>query len=113
MIGGRVARHTIVVVRAPLVDDGRGNQARDWSQASEFESPGWAVDVGASGEDTVNRDGESIEYTIRGPFNADLLGSDRVRLLGGLYRVAGAVGRQPGVSAATSHSVARLVNWEG
>lgn len=113
MIGGRVARHEIVVVRAPLVDDGRGNKARDWSLATETPSPGWAVDFGASGEDSVNRDGASIEYTIRGPFDADLLHTDRVRLLGGLYTVEGAVGRQPGVSAATSHSVARLVRWEG
>lgn len=113
MIGGLVARHTIGVVRAPLVDDGRGNKTRDWSQASEHESAGWAIDVGATGEDNVNRDGESVEYTIRGPIGADLLASDRVRLLGGLYRVEGAIGRQPGVSAATSHCVARLISWEG
>ena len=113
MIGGRVARHAIVVVRAPLVDDGRGNLAADWDAATETPSEGWAVDVGASGEDSVNRDGASIEYTIRGPLDADLRHTDRVRLLGGLFVVDGAVGRQPGISPATSHSVARLVVWEG
>lgn len=113
MIGGRVARHTIVRVRAPLVDDGRGNQARDWDRAVETSLPGWAVDVGATVEDVVNRDGASTEYTIRGPYAADLATSDRVRLLGGLYEVDGAVLRQPGPSAATSHTVVRLTSWEG
>lgn len=113
MIGGHVARHTIAVVRAPLVDDGRGNKRRDWSAAAEHESPGWAVDVGAAGEDVVNRDGASIAYTLRGPLDADIAATDRVRLLGGLYNVEGAVGRQPGVSARTSHSIVQLIAWEG
>ena len=113
MIGGAVARHTIAVVRAPLVNDGRGNMTRDWSKASEHESKGWAIDAGPTAEDTTNRDGASIAYTLRGPFNADLLASDRVRLYGALYEVDGAVARQPGVSAATSHSVVSLVAWEG
>lgn len=113
MIGGHVARHTIVVVRAPLVDDGRGNKSRDWAAAEEHESEGWSIDVGATGEDTVNRDGASIAYTVRGPLDADIAATDRVRLLGGLYDVEGAIGRQPGVSAFTSHCIVQLTAWEG
>lgn len=108
-----VRRHTIDVLRAPLVDDGRGNEDRDWSKAVEHESKGWSIDVGNTAEDTTNRDGDSIEYTLRGPIDADLLASDRVRLMGGLFLVSGAVGRQPGASALTSHSVVKLKSWEG
>ncbi len=113
MIGGRVARHEIVRVRAPLVDDGRGNRTRDWAAATETPLAGWAVDAGTGEEDTVNRDGASIAYTIRGPLNADLAPTDRVRLFGGLYEVDGGIGRQPGISTATSNCVAQLTAWEG
>jgi len=108
-----VRRHTIGVLRAPLVDDGRGNQARDWSAAVEKPSYGWAIDSGSTDVDTENREGAAIEYTLRGPYGADVLASDRVRLMGGLYVVEGSVGRQPGVSALTSHSIVRLIAWEG
>lgn len=108
-----VQRHAIGVVRAPLVDDGRGNKRRDWAAAKEHESKGWGVDVGAGETDAVNRDGAAIEYTIRGPLDADVLPSDRVRLLGSLYLIDGPVSRQPGVTALTSHSVVRLIAWEG
>ena len=113
MIGGLVARHAITVVRAPLVDDGRGNKARDWANAAEAPSPGWAVDAGATLDDTTNRDGASTEYTLRGPLAADVLATDRVRLFGDLYLIDGAVLRQPGVSPATSHTIIRLIRWEG
>ncbi|KAA9133757.1 hypothetical protein [Microbacterium caowuchunii] len=113
MIGGLVARHAITVVRAPLVDDGRGNESRDWSKAKEHESKGWAIDAGSTTEDEVNREGAAIEYTIRGPFSADIAASDRVRLLGGLYAVEGGVLRQPGPTALTGHTLVRLVAWEG
>lgn len=113
MIGGVIARHPIVRVRAPLVDDGRGNLARDWDEATEATIPGWAVDVGSTVEDTVNRDGSAVEYTIRGPLAADVAATDRVRFMGGLYEIAGGVLRQPGPSALTSHTIIRLSLWEG
>ncbi|OAZ40946.1 hypothetical protein A9Z40_03120 [Microbacterium arborescens] len=113
MIGGHVARLAIGVVRAPLMDDGRGNQARDWRAAKEHESKGWAIDAGTGAEDVVNRDGVAIEYTLRGPFDADVLASDRVRLMGGLYTIDGPVARQPGPSPRTAHSIIRLISWEG
>ncbi|UGS26326.1 hypothetical protein K8F61_17120 [Microbacterium resistens] len=113
MISGVVARHSITIVRAPLVEDGRGNEARDWEHAAESASAGWAIDVGASGEDTVNRDGSSVAYTLRGPFAADVQATDRVRLFGDLYDVDGGVLRQPGPSPVTSHTIIRLIRWEG
>ncbi|QPE04129.1 hypothetical protein IT882_13105 [Microbacterium schleiferi] len=102
-----------MIVRAPRVDDGRGNEAWDWANAVERESEGWAVDVGAGSKDTQNRDGDSIAYTIRGPLDADLRATDRVRLYGVLHEVTGGVGRQMGATARTSHTVAALAAWEG
>ncbi len=113
MIGGVIARHPITVVRAPLVDDGRGNQARDWDHATETTIPGWSVDAGSTVEDEVNRDASAVEYTIRGPLTADVAATDRVRLLGSLYLVTGGVLRQPGPSPLTSHMILRLTRWEG
>lgn len=113
MISGAVARHPITVIRAPLVDDGRGNERRDWANPTETTIPGWAVDVGNTTADTVNRDGASIEYTVRGPLSADVDGSDRVVLLGNTYEVNGGVRRQPGPSPLTSHTILLLTRWEG
>lgn len=108
-----VAHHPIVVVRAPWVDDGRGNTTPDWANATETPSLGWAVDAGSTVEDESHRDGSAVEYTIRGPFTADVLATDRVRLLGGLFQISGGVMRQPGPSSLTSHTILRLTAWSG
>ena len=113
MIGGLVARHTLTVQRAELVDDGRGNMVPDWSQMTSHASTRWAVDAGDTTEDTENRDGASVAYTCRGPWGADILGSDRVVLFGEVFEVFGGVLRQPGPTATTSHVIVRLTNWTG
>ena len=113
MIGGPVARHTLTVRRAPLVEDDRGNQERDWANAEETPIPGWALDAGNTSQDLQNRDGSSVEYTARGPFNADVQGSDRVLYAGDVYEITGGVRRQPGPSALTSHSILLLTRWNG
>ena len=113
MIGGRVARHDIVRLRAPLVDDGRGNQVRDWARGAESPLDGWAIDTAAAAEDRTNRDGSSTAYTLRGPLDADVAATDRVRLFGEVHVIDGGVLRQPGPSARTSHCIVQLVRWEG
>jgi hypothetical protein len=113
VIGGAVARHRIDVIRAPLVDDGRGNKERDWANATERGLTGWAIDAGSTTEDEVNRDGSAVEYTIRGPFAADIAASDHVRLLGAVFEITGGILRQPGPSPLTSHTIIRLTRWEG
>lgn len=113
MIGGLVARHTITVQRAPIVDDGRGNETADWSVATETASSGWAIDAGDTAEDLANRDGTSASYTLRGPWSSDVRGSDRVALFGEVFEVVGEVVRQPGPTEATSHLIVRLTRWEG
>lgn len=113
MIGGTVDRHTITVVRAPLVDDGRGNLTRDWANAAEFALPGWGIDAGSTAEDETNRDGSQTGYTLRGPIAADVDPQDRVRLFGDLFVIDGGVLRQPGPSSITDHCIIRLERWEG
>lgn len=113
MIGGPTARHSLVIVRAALVDDGRGNETRDWASPTRKTSPGWGVDIGNTLGDTQNRDGYSIAYTVRGPFNADVDGRDRVELFGDTYEITGGAQRQPGASALTSHTILLLVKWVG
>lgn len=113
MIGGLIARHRIDVVRAPLVEDGRGNESRNWSEATETPSVGWAVDAGSTIDDSTNRDGSAVEYTIRGPYAVDVAATDRVRLLGGVFEITGGVMRVPGPSALTSHTIIRLTRWDG
>lgn len=113
MIGGRTARHRIVRLRAPLADDGRGNQVRDWANAAEAPLSGWAIDAGATAEDTTNRDGSSVAYTLRGPVDADIKATDRARLFGETFLVDGGVTRQPGPTARTSHCIVQLILWEG
>lgn len=114
MIGGLVARHSLRVHRAPVVDDGRGNLAADWSQAGPArESKGWALDVGNTVEDTANRDGAMVEYTARGPFAADVRSTDRIELFGEMYGVSGDVRRQPGPTPRTSHTILTLTKWTG
>lgn len=113
MIGGAVARHSIDVLRAPLIDDGRGNRSPDWSNQTETASPGWAIDTAATAEDETHRTGDSISYTLRGPFAADVIATDRVRLFGETFQITGGVLRQPGPSALTSHTIIQLTRWEG
>lgn len=113
MISGVVARHTLTVRRAPLVDDGRGNMTRDWSASADHASAGWAVDAGDTTEDTVNRDGASVAYTCRGPWGADIAAGDRVVLFGELFEITGGVLQQPGPSPVTSHVIVKLTNWTG
>lgn len=113
MIGGQVDRHEIIVRRAPLVDDGRGNMASDWGAAVDTPSGGWGIDASGSADDTANRDGASNTYTLRGPFAADVRSTDRVVLFGEVFVISGGVQRQPGVTPRTSHTLIVLTRWEG
>lgn len=113
MIGGLVARQSIIRARPARVDDGRGNLQDDWSTPTTDTFPGWAVDAGATVEDLTNRDGTRVEYTIRGPIDDDVRAGDRITWLGDEYRVDGAPLKQPGPTSATSHQIVKLTRWEG
>lgn len=108
-----VFRHTLTRLRASLVDDGHGNQESDWTAPDEQAIPAWAIDAGDTTADRTNRDGSSVSYTIRGPMDADVQAGDRFRWLTDVYTIDGAILRQPGPTARTSHCIVRLVKWEG
>lgn len=112
MIGGAVARHTVTIRRAPVRVE-RGNEVFDWAAAVDSSSAGWAVDESGSSEDEAHRNGASVSYVVRGPFDADVRHTDRVVLFGDVFVIAGGVRRQPGPTALTSHTVLTLTVWVG
>lgn len=113
MIGGVVARHSMLRARPARVDDGHGNLEDDWSNPDEVTFDGWAVDAGSTAEDLDNREGRRVEYTLRGPIGHDVRAGDRLTWLGDEYRVDGAPLKQPGPSSLTSHQIVKLTRWEG
>lgn len=113
MIGGLVARHTITRERPVMVDDGRGGSDPDYSAATAVDLRGWALDAGNTLGDAQNRDGVLIQWTARGPFDADVERRDRITVFGEVFQIDGAVVRQPGPAAATSHTILLLRRWEG
>lgn len=82
------ARDSIVRLRAPLVMD-HGSPVANWDDASEVVLDDWLLQPGASLEDLTNRQGVSIEWTAYGPYDADVIASDRIRLPSGDYSVIG------------------------
>lgn len=113
MIGGVVARHTLVRERPQMVDNGRGGVEADFTDATPVDLPGWALDAGNTVADLQNRDGAAIRWTARGPFDADVERHDRITVFGERCKIDGAVVRQPGPSPRTSHTILSLVAWEG
>lgn len=96
-----------------VVDDGRGGVEKDFTGSSVVDLSGWALDAGNTIADRVNRDGASIQWTARGPFDADVERHDQITVLGEQYQIDGAVIRQPGPSPLTSHTILSLIAWEG
>lgn len=82
------ARDSIIRLRAPQVMD-HGSLVSDWDNATEATLTGWLLQPGASLEDLTNRQGVSIEWTAYGPYDADVIASDRIRLPSGDYSVIG------------------------
>lgn len=109
----RVFRHTIDVIRAEATEDRRGNVSRDWTDAAETPSERWAIDTEESADLGDGRTGNTSRWIIRGPYEADIVASDRIRLLGVLCEIDGDVIRQPGPSRRTSHTIIRLTRVEG
>lgn len=113
MIGGIVARFTLQRERPLRVADGHGGFEDDFTGVPLVPLPGWAVDAGATVEDTQNRDGALIRFTVRGPIDSDVLAGDRITYDGDRYQIEGAPAKQPGPSSRTSHVTLLLKRWEG
>lgn len=100
---------TATIIRAPLADDGYGNKARDWSNSTRIESPGWGFAPRPGDETaTAGSQGVIVGLTGYGPPGADVLPTDRVEVRGEVYEVVGEVGEwrspltgwEPGVEVA-------------
>ena len=96
-----------------MVGDGRGGSDADYSTATAVKIEGWALDAGNTLEDAQNRDGVLIQWTARGPFDADVERRDRITVFGEQFHIEGAVVRQPGPTPRTSHTILLLRRWEG
>lgn len=113
MISGLVARHTISRERPLKVPISRGGFSYDFSGAVAEQLSGWAIDSGSTAEDLENRDGAETEFTLRGPFTADVDRHDRITIFGTQYRIEGAVRKQPGPTELTSHIIFTVKRWDG
>ncbi|QTV79483.1 hypothetical protein [Microbacterium sp. NIBRBAC000506063] len=96
-----------------MVTDGRGGREPDFTGATSVDLDGWALDAGNTLADQQNRDGALIQWTARGPFDADIDRHDRITVSGEQFKIDGAVIRQPGPTAATSHTILLLAKWKG
>lgn len=96
-----------------MVDDGRGGEQADFTDAVQVPLFGWALDAGNTTVDDQNRDGALVQWTARGPFAADVERHDRISVFGEQFQIDGAVRRQPGPSSLTSHTILLLQAWEG
>ncbi len=83
-------RHTVTLLRAPVVTSTYGNQGRDWSLATETPSPA-SVQWANSSEDVSGENRVTTRMKLYLPHGTDLDPTDRVRYGGEVYRVDGDV----------------------
>ena len=99
-----------------LVDDGHGNEEPEYPTSW---SPLDGVDMqpGASQEDSINRNGTAIDYTLYAPIGAALSDDMRVRYpndeSGSVFEVVGEVVRLPDPLGVTDFLKVLLRRWRG
>lgn len=87
----------VMVKRAALVDDGRGNQVLDWPNATSATYDGCAVAQGMRGSQGVHgsevfagdRDAIISDRIVFMPSGADVAALDRLEVRGRVYEVIG------------------------
>ena len=82
--------HTISVIRAPLVSDGKGNLIRSWTTAVAHDEVAWVQPVSSS-EQTLNQDRVVSRWRVFLPVSADVTSTDRLQHSGDTYQVDGEV----------------------
>ncbi|MCG5460845.1 hypothetical protein MED01_004271 [Micromonospora sp. MED01] len=81
---------TVTVLRAGLVDDGYGNQVRDWSAATSTPYAGCAVAQNGRDESlTGDRNAIASDLIVFMPSGAGVLATDRLEIRGRSYEVVG------------------------
>ncbi|MET7867981.1 hypothetical protein [Micromonospora taraxaci] len=81
---------TVAVLRAGLVDDGYGNQVRDWENATPTPYAGCAVAQNGRDESlTGDRNAVASDLVVFMPFGADVVATDRLEIRGRSHEVVG------------------------
>ncbi|MEU7843947.1 hypothetical protein AB0B39_23640 [Micromonospora sp. NPDC049114] len=87
------AGETVTVVRAGLIGDDYGNEARDWATAATTPYDGCAVAQGAKGggTETLTGDRNAVvsDLMVFMPSGADVTAADRLEVRGRSYEVTG------------------------
>jgi hypothetical protein len=104
------ATETLTRLRAPLVKD-HGSMVPDWDAAEPVELPGWTLQPGAPVEDLQNRDAVRVDWTAHGPYAADVIATDRIRLPSGDYSVIGEPERWKSPTGRISSTKLLLQRW--
>ena len=104
------ATETLTRLRAPQVMD-HGSMVADWSEAVEATLTGWSLQPGASSEDLLNREAVRVDWTAYGPYDADVIASDRIRLPSGDYSVIGEPERWKSPTGRVSSTKLLLQRW--
>lgn len=113
MTGISFHREVVTRLRAPVAGDRYGDEARNWDAAAELDIPGGRVVPQAGAENAVGRDQIVRRWTYYGPYDADLLASDRVRYAGDVYEIDGEVRRWRSASGNLAHLECDLLLVQG
>jgi hypothetical protein len=82
------ATETLARLRAATVMD-HGSPVQDWGNPDVADLPGWSLQPGSPTEDLVHREAVRVDWTAYGPYDADVLATDKIRLPSGDYSVIG------------------------
>lgn len=104
--------HSVTVIRAPLVADGKGNQRRDWSAATSTTTAAWVQPV-SSDEQNLNQERVVARWRIFLPPTADVVATDRIDHSGAVFQVDGEVQTWDAGSGAAHHREALLMRVVG
>lgn len=104
------ATETLIRLRAATVMD-HGSPVQDWGDPQAAELPGWSLQPGASTEDALHREAVRVDWTAHGPYDADILATDKVRLPSGDYSVIGEPERWKSPTGRVSSTKILLQRW--
>lgn len=108
------ATHTVAIVRAPLVSDGRNDMVRDWENATVTDVPG-CVELPLTSDEVIRgRDAEMGSRRELLPAGTDVEGTDRIRLDGGRdFEIVGEPLPWTSPTGLLSHVEILIKRWEG
>lgn len=106
------ANETVEVLRPQEVVEW-GQTVVDWENLVPHEVYGCAYYYLDPAETVQGVDVVAGTLALIMPFDADILGTDRVRFQGKIWEVIGQPSRQPSPLATLSHTAVTLKHWEG